>query len=194
MVQTKAEFLRVAVGLVLFDGALDVLPHELVFQFQRCHGNAVEGEHHIDGVAVGGGVGKLPCTAEHVHLIQFVLLLVERRFGLEITDFELNAHVLDAVFENVNESVFVDGIFEAAVQLFGSVTAVILLVARPCLRLRSGDKVDQHFGIECLFLIVNVFMYPVTVRVEVRKLLISARIADQKTFNVAFKPFFTGVH
>ena len=126
---------------------------------------------------VGRGVGKLPCAAKHVHFIQLVLLLVERRFGLEITDFELNAHILDAVFENMDESVFVDGIFEAAVQFFGCVFAVILLVARPCLRLRFSDKVYQHFGIECLFLIVNVFMYPVPVRVEVRKLLVSARIA-----------------
>ena len=86
VVQTEGKFFGTAVVLVLIDGAYIVLPGELVFQFQRHYGDAIDGQHHVDGVGVGGGVAELPGAAEDIRLIAFHSKGVQIRFRLKEAD------------------------------------------------------------------------------------------------------------
>ena len=66
----RGNAMDMAVGVII-DGAYIILPSELVFQFQRHYGDAIDRQHHVDGVGVGGGVAELPGAAEDIRLITF---------------------------------------------------------------------------------------------------------------------------
>ena len=97
MIQSECKFLGAAVVLELVDGTDIVLTCQLVLQFQGNHRNAVDRQHHINGVGIGGAVSELSGTAKDIGIIQFGSQGVQIRLRLEEADFQLATHVLNAV-------------------------------------------------------------------------------------------------
>ena len=190
----KQNFFRIPIVFELLESVLHVLPLKLIFQFQRDDGNAVEGQDHVDRVGIVFGIRKLPRHAQNIAAIKGALAFVQFRLGLKKTNLDVDPHVVHAVFQDLHKPVFPDAGLEAPIEFFGSAVAVIAHVTRPLLGLGPLDKVEQYLGIERFLLIVDVFMYSVPIRVEVGKLLVTALVADQKSFDVAFKAFFGCVH
>ena len=77
MIESKAEFLGIAVILKLVDRVIHVLPLVLVFEFERNNRNTIDGKHHIDGIVVLCGIGKLACYTQDVILVLLHQILVE---------------------------------------------------------------------------------------------------------------------
>ena len=86
VIQAERKFFGAAVMLELVDGADIVLPGQLVLQFQSHHRDAVHGQHHVDGIGVGGGVAELTGAAEDVGLVAFGGKGIQIGLRLERTD------------------------------------------------------------------------------------------------------------
>ena len=96
----------IAVGLPLDDTVADILSPQLVLEFDCDDGNAVDRQHHIHAVAVLRRVMPLADALAGVRLIFLDQFAVEGGFRPEIADAEIDAVILEAVAENMDESAF----------------------------------------------------------------------------------------
>ena len=193
VVEFEAKLLAVAVGAILFHRVVDVLPHVLILEFERDQGEAVERQDHVDRVVVLRRIGELTRAPQDVAAIQFRLRRVELGHGLEIAQIDLDAHVLNAVFERVDQAVVFDRLLDAMIEPVLCFVLVVILILAPRLGLSLCDKVDQDVEIDRPFLVIVKFVDAMTVGVEVGELLIPS-VGDQPIFDVAFKLFFCQVH
>lgn len=194
VVEFETEFAGIAVVFELLHRVGNVLPFELVFEFEGDDRDAVDGQDHIDGVMVFEGIGELAGDAENVGTPEFLGGGVEVGFGLEKADADADAHIEDAVAKDGNKTVGRDAIFQAAAELFGGGGTVVFNVLCPLFGLRFHNEIDKDFGIEGFFLVVGVFLDPLTVGVLIGELLVAALGTDQKGLDVLFKALFAGVH
>ena len=129
-VKLKAEFPRVTVKHPLLLGVIDILPRILIFQFKGENGNAVEHKHHIDGIFVIGGIMPLAHAVADVFCIDGNGSLIESRFGLEITDTEFYAPVLEAVAQDGQKPVGIAGVIERKAAFAHGLNGI--LINKPC--------------------------------------------------------------
>ena len=180
--------------LVLIDGAYIVLPSELVFQFQRHYGDAIDRQHHVDGVGVGGGVAELPGAAEDIRLITFHSKGVQIRFRLEKANLQLATHILDAVAQNIKKALIGYGGFQPVIQLVRSAGTVIFGVLCPILWLGFGDKFAENIHVDALCHIMLANMYPIALGILSAKLSVATCRRGQKGLNVSLKSLFGFIH
>ena len=165
VVGTECKFLGAAVILVLVDGTGAVLPGELIFQFQCNHRDTVDRKHHVDGVRVARRIVELPGTAQNIGFIAFQCFGVQPGFRLEVAHSQFAAHILDAVAQDMEQSLIGDGRFQPMIQLLGRLVTIVPGVFRPFFRLGLGDKLAQHIHVDAPCHIVLTVMQPVAVRI-----------------------------
>ena len=194
VIQAERKFLGAAVMLELVDGADIVLPSQLVFQFQRNHWNAVHGQHHVDGVGIGGGIAELTGAAEDISLVALNGKGIQIGLRLKETDLQLAAHILNAVAEDIQQALIGDSGFQTVIQLVRCFIAVKLLILCPFLRLGFGDKLTKHIHIDALFEVMLPCFHPISISVLTVKLNIATRFGNQKGLYISFKSLFTFIH
>ena len=77
MIESKTEFFGIAVILKLVDCVIHVLPLVLIFEFERNNRNTIDGKHHIDGIVVLCGIGKLARYTQDVIAVLLHQILVK---------------------------------------------------------------------------------------------------------------------
>lgn len=180
--------------LVLVDGADAVLPGELVLQFKRNHGDTVDGQHHVDGIGVGRGVAELPGATQNIGFVALCIQGIQVGLRLEIADLQLAAHVLDAVAQDVQQTLIGDGGLQPVVQLVRRSSPVIFGVLGPFFWLGFGDELAEHIHIDALGKIVLTVMYPVALGILPTELGVAPGRGDQEGFNIPLEPLFAFVH
>ena len=190
MVETEAELLGITVVLELLDSILNILSLILVLELHCNDRDTIEGKHHINGIVVLGGVSELTSYAEHIAAVELHQVLVKLRLRLEVAHLDVDAHILEAVLENVHQAIFGNRVLETSVKLLGSVVTIVLDISRPLLGLSLHNEIDEHLGVDRLFLVVFIFVYSVPIRVHIRELLIATFCAYQEGFYVLFKSLF----
>src|SRR5713101_1557248 len=134
---------RVAVGLVLADRVLDVLPVERVLQLGGEDRDAVEEEHEVEAVLVLRAIADLAYHGEEVRRVQPPCLLVEPASWTEVGELELAARVLDAVPQHVERAAPLDLGGNALQELLLHRRAVVLLELLPLPGLRGENEVHH---------------------------------------------------
>ena len=194
MVQTECKLLRAAVVLKLIDSTDIVLPGELVLQFQSYNRNAIHRQYHVDGVAVGGGVAELTCTAEDIRLIALHVNGVQFRLRLEEADLQLAAHILNAVAEDIQQALIGNSGLQAVVQLVRSLVTIVFGILRPFPGLGLGDKFAENIHIDALCHIVLTGVHPVALGILPVELGVATLRGDEEGFYIPFKSFLTFIH
>ncbi|MBV6522209.1 MAG: hypothetical protein MNPFHGCM_02355 [Gemmatimonadaceae bacterium] len=134
---------RVAVGLVLPDRVLDVLPGERVLEFGGKDRHPVQEEHEVEALLVLRAVAELAHHGEEVRRVQAPRLLVEPARGAEPGEPELAARVPEAVPQHIQRAAPLDLGGEALEELLPHRRAVVLFELPPLLRLRGEHEVDH---------------------------------------------------
>ena len=97
MIQTESKLLRAAILLVLLHCVINILPFELVLQFDSNNRNTVDGQNHINRVSVIRGILELTGASENISSILLVQSFIKSGLWLEIADLELYAHICNSV-------------------------------------------------------------------------------------------------
>ena len=177
----KAELARIAVIHPLTLGVVYCLPGVLIFQFKGKDRNTVEHEHHIYALFAVTAVIPLAINRNMVSSILCCCCLVQRGFGLEIANAEGDSPVLEAVAQNMEETVHIACVVEGIAEFFNGIDLVGIRKPHPLLRLRSLDKVDQRIDKQSGLGVINIFAFDIT-----------ARRREQSRFNIGLKAFFVG--
>ena len=144
-VQFEAVFSWVTVVHPLHLGIVDGLTRQLILQFKRDDGNAVDGQHHIHTVFVVVGIVPLPDTLADILLIVLVDGSVQRRFRLEIADTEFHTTITETMPQHRNQAVSVNGILKCFIEFLLRLTFALTQKALPCNRLRNLHKLQKCF-------------------------------------------------
>ena len=182
-VEAETHLTRVTVVHPLAFRVLHVLSGVLVFEFQRDHRNAVEHQRHIHGVFVVGGIIPLPDAVADIFTVECGCHLIESRFGSEITDAEGNAPVLEAVAEDIHQSVHFTGIVEGGDELLDRLAGADFFKAFPLSRLCPLHEGNEGIDIQAGLRIIAVGC-----------LGISSLSGYEEGFYIRFKAFFGGVY
>src|SRR6202043_3613060 len=94
----------IAVGHVLVDRILDVLPAQRVLQLGREDRDAVDEKAEVEAVLVGRAIAELAGDGEEVRRGRAPRLLVEPARGPEVGQPEFASRVLDAAPEDVQHA------------------------------------------------------------------------------------------
>ena len=148
--EAEAFLTRVAVGLPLDDAVADVLSAKLVLEFDGHDGYAVDGQHHVHAVAVLRRVVPLADALAGVRLVLFRQVVVEGGFGLEVADAEVDAPVLEAVAQDMDEAVLGHLVLEALVEALLRVAVGLFYESFPVLRLGPLHEVHQRVDVQRL--------------------------------------------
>ena len=179
LVELEAELARVTVIHPLAFGVINSLSCILVFQFKGKDGNTIEHQHHVYAVSVVVAVIPLTVDGNVVGGIPRRRSLIQARFGFEVADAECDAPVLEAVAQNMEETVHIAGIVERIAEFFNGIDLVGIRKPHPFLGLRSLDKVDQRINKQ-----------PGLGVIYILALDISARRREQSRLNIGLKAFF----
>ena len=109
--------------------------------------------------------------------------MVESRFGAEITDAEGNAPVLEAVAEDIHQSVHLTGVVEGGNELPDRLAATDFFKAFPLSRLCPLNEGNEGIDIQAGLRVI-----------AVGRLGISALCGNEEGFYIRFKAFFGGVY
>ena len=179
LIELEADFARVAVIHPLSLGVVDGLPGVLVFQLKGKYRNTVEHNHHIHALFAVCAVVPLTVDGDMIARVLRRRCLIQGGFGLEIADAEGDTTMLEAVAQNMEETVHIAGIVERIAELLNGIDLVGIRKPHPLLRLRPLNKVDQRIdkqpGLGVIYILA---------------LDISARRREQSRFNIGLKAFF----
>lgn len=142
----EERFTRIAVLPVLFDGVLHGLTGERIFEFDCEDGDAIEEDGGIEAVFVLLAVFQLADNAEDIALIEFLRFWVERGDGLEVGEFEFDAHGFEAVAQDVQGAIFADLIGKTVEEVCFGVVRRVLFERFPGFGLGDEDKIERVFG------------------------------------------------
>ena len=184
MVEFECGFPVVPVVLPLMDAVFDALPGQLILEFQAENRDAVDGEHHIDAVVVAFGIVPLADALAAILTIFLHEFGVEGGFRAEEADFQVIAAVFETVPQNMEDSIHLNRLFKAFVEVLAGLFVALFFQPRPCSRLGALDEGDQGLQIESL---AGGFGAVVS---GIGGFLPTALGGDQERFDILFKIFF----
>ena len=149
LILTKTRFLGIAVIHPLAFGVIDGLAGKLIFQLNRHNRNAVQRQHHINGVIVRFRIMPLPDALADILLVIFHCQCVQSRLRCKIADRELNAAMLEAVAQHFNQTDLLHGAIERLVELADRIDVAHPLKATPCHWLAAFYEVGQCNNVQC---------------------------------------------
>ena len=188
LIKSECRFIRVAVILPLTHSVIHRLSGELILQFNRHNGDAVDSQHHIDCICVAFRIVPLADTLADILLVVGDGHLVQRRLWLKIAHPKIDATMLKAVTQDRNQTILRDGIFKCLIKLPNRVDRTHPLEAFPCHRLGTFYEIGQSDDVQ-----KHIFAFIATIT-GIRCLCPSAFFGNKIILYEFLKAFFCFVH